>query len=100
MSLRSLLALTFLPENCSERQRIELTALTFTGQLLALFIAVRILPSNEGSKTMAKCYRCGNETELHEAGVPICPVCLDERDRKGCPKKRIPPEEGDSIKTR
>lgn len=33
---------------------------------------------------MAKCYRCENETELHEAGVPICPACkitaCEERD--------------------
>jgi len=49
---------------------------------------------------MARCKHCGEETELHEAGVPTCPACLDERERKGCPKKRDPSEDGDQTKTR
>jgi NMD protein affecting ribosome stability and mRNA decay len=27
---------------------------------------------------MAKCVRCGTETELHELAVPICPQCISE----------------------
>ena len=49
---------------------------------------------------MAKCKHCGQETELHEAGVPICTACVDERDRKPHPKKPNPPEEGDPAKRR
>jgi len=49
---------------------------------------------------MAQCKRCGQETELYEADVPMCPACLDERDRKGCPKKCYPAEDGDPNKTR
>lgn len=30
---------------------------------------------------MAKCNRCGKETELYEGGIPICPACIDERER-------------------
>jgi len=51
----------------------------------------------KGAETMAKCKHCGQETELHEAGVPICPACLDERDRKCRPKKRHSPDEGDAA---
>ena len=37
---------------------------------------------------MAKCRRCGKETELYEAGIPICVACIDERDKKSdCPKR-------------
>jgi len=39
---------------------------------------------------MAKCNRCGKETELYEAGVPICPSCLDEQDRKRSSVKKPP----------
>jgi hypothetical protein len=49
---------------------------------------------------MAKCKRCGKETELYEAGIPMCTACLDERDRKACCKKRIPPEAEDSDNPR
>jgi hypothetical protein len=46
---------------------------------------------------MPHCVRCGKETELYEAGVPVCTACIDERDRKGYPKKQhIHHEEGDS----
>ena len=31
---------------------------------------------------MAWCARCQKETELYEAGVPICVACLDESARK------------------
>ena len=30
---------------------------------------------------MAKCKRCGKETELYEAGVPLCLACIDEREK-------------------
>ena len=46
---------------------------------------------------MAKCKRCGKETELYEAGVPLCLACIDERDRKIIPKKR-PPEKREPNK--
>ena len=29
---------------------------------------------------MAKCARCGVETELYDLGVPICPACITGRD--------------------
>ena len=48
---------------------------------------------------MAKCTRCGKETELYEAGIPICPACIDEREGKSRPKKCIVPDERDSTKT-
>jgi hypothetical protein len=48
---------------------------------------------------VAKCIRCGKETELHEAVVPICPACVDERDRKPRPKKCKSPERGDAAIT-
>jgi len=41
---------------------------------------------------MAQCIRCGKETELYEAGVPICPACIDQRERKRCCKKHLPPD--------
>jgi len=48
---------------------------------------------------MAKCNFCGNETELFEAGTPICPACIDQRERKHarlektnrCPNDQPPP---------
>lgn len=49
---------------------------------------------------MAKCKRCGKETELYDSGVPMCPACVDERDNKQCPMKPIPPDEGDLTKKR
>jgi hypothetical protein len=29
---------------------------------------------------MAKCGRCGAETELYELDIPICPECISERE--------------------
>ena len=50
---------------------------------------------------MAKCHVCGAETDLREAGVPVCPKCVDEpQSKKHCPEKRNPPEEGDAEKCR
>ena len=31
---------------------------------------------------MAKCARCGNETELHVGGVPICHTCVTQTAKK------------------
>jgi len=38
---------------------------------------------------MAKCVRCGAETELFDRGVPICPACVDSMEAK-----RNPPADG------
>jgi len=47
---------------------------------------------------MPKCNRCGQDTELYEADIPVCPACLDEQERKGCPKRRNIPKKGDPTK--
>lgn len=47
---------------------------------------------------MAKCVRCGKETDLHEFGVPICTDCIDEREGKKTPKKKAEPDESDNKK--
>jgi len=35
---------------------------------------------------MAKCNCCGTETELYDAGLPICPDCVEERDPQARPE--------------
>ena len=32
---------------------------------------------------MAKCVRCQKETELYDAGVPICLACIRELEKLG-----------------
>jgi len=49
---------------------------------------------------MAKCTRCGKETELYEAGIPICPACIDEREGKRRPREFIIPDERDPNETK
>ena len=29
---------------------------------------------------MASCIHCGKETELYEAGIPICLACINEQE--------------------
>jgi hypothetical protein len=48
---------------------------------------------------MAHCTRCGKETELYEAGIPMCTACIDEQDSKGYPEKQILPEGRDLTET-
>jgi hypothetical protein len=44
---------------------------------------------------MAKCSRCGNETELYDGGVPICLACVEraaqqKRDSESNKRPRKP----------
>jgi hypothetical protein len=45
---------------------------------------------------MAECAYCGVETQLYSSGVPICPKCSDEQEKKASKK---PPASGQSIRS-
>ena len=36
---------------------------------------------------MARCSKCGAETQLHEGGMPICVVCAPKPDYRHCPER-------------